>query len=284
VVSPALPSNRLGLLAGAGRLPVLVARAAAGRGFAVYAFGFKDLMDPELAEHCAAFFDFPFCRLGAMFDRIETEGVKRAVTIGGIAQTSVISGMPSFDDFALDLWRKLPDRRVDTIMEMLIADLARRGIEVLSAVDFLTDHLAPAGALTERKPSDKEWEDIHFGWDMARAIGRLDIGQTVVVKHRAVMAVEAVEGTDRAILRGGELAKGGAVVVKVAKPGQDMRYDVPAVGRETLENMRRAGAGVLALEAGKVLIVEKEAMRTWADEAGICLVGVRPEEWAEHGR
>lgn len=266
--------DKLGIFAGAGRLPVLVAASARSRGLEVVTCGFKGMMDPELAEHSARVYEFPFCRLGSLFAQMEDEGVGRAVTIGGIAQTSVIGGMPQFDDLALDVWRRLPDRRVDTIMTMLVNELAGRGVEILSAVDFLEDHLVSAGELTDRKPSEKEWEDIRFGFRMAKEIGRLDIGQTVVVKHRAVMAVEAVEGTDMAILRGGELGKGGSTVVKVAKPNQDMRFDVPAAGRETLERMRKAGAGVLALEAGKVLLVEKDSMITWAEESGICLVGV----------
>jgi UDP-2,3-diacylglucosamine hydrolase len=273
--------ERLGLLAGGGRLPVLVARAAAGRGLTVIGFGFEGMISPELAAACAQVFTFPFCKLEAMFSRIQAEGVCRAVTIGGIAQTSVIGGAPQFDALTLRLWRETPDHRVDTMMNILILELGRRGIEVLPALEFLTDHLAPAGAITARAPSADEGEDIRFGWKLARAIGRLDVGQTVVVKHRAVMAVEAVEGTDRAIQRGGELAKGGAVVVKTAKPGQDMRYDVPAVGVETVANMVRSGAAVLAMEAGKVLMVEREEMVAEADRAGLCLVGLTPEEMGD---
>lgn len=276
-------TKKLGLFVGHGRLPLLVAESARARGYEVLAFGFKGMMDEGLKEIATAVYDFPFCNLGAVFDRIEKEGIKEAVTIGGIAQTSVLEGMPQFDELALSLWKRLPDRRVDSIMEILIDVMTERGIEIAHAISFLTDHLAPGGGLTRKKASDKQWEDIRFGFRMAKAIGGLDIGQTVVAKHRAIRAVEAVEGTDRAILRGGELAQGGAVVVKVAKPGQDMRYDVPAVGMETVKAMQQTKSSVLAVETDKVLMVEREDMIAYADKKGIAIVGVSEEEAGEDG-
>ncbi|HUT51970.1 MAG TPA: UDP-2,3-diacylglucosamine diphosphatase LpxI [bacterium] len=274
-------ANKLGLLAGGGDLPLLIAASARAKGYEVEAFGFEGMMPPGLSEATSAFHEFPFCRLGDILARMEDRGVKKAVTIGSIAQMSVIGGMPRFDDLALEVWKRLPDRRVDTIMRALLELLFQRGIEVLKAVDFLEDRLAPPGAMTGREPNEKERDDISFGFNMAKAVGALDVGQTVVVKNRAVMAVEAVEGTDQAVLRGGDLAKGGAVVVKVAKPGQDLRFDVPVVGMQTLKNMQKAGASVLAVESGMVLMVEKEAMIAFADSAGIALVGVRGPGVAE---
>jgi DUF1009 family protein len=274
-------NNRLGLLAGGGELPLLIAATARAQGREVEAFGFEGMMAPGLGEVTSALHQFPFCRIGAILARMKERGIKRAVTIGGISQMSVIGGMPQFDDLALEVWKGLPDLRVDTIMRGIIGVLADHGIEVLKAVDFLEDYLAPCGNLTRRAPTAKESDDISFGFNMAKAVGALDVGQTVVVKNRAVMAVEAVEGTDQAVLRGGGLAGGGAVVVKVAKPGQDLRFDVPVVGMQTLENMRQAGAAVLAVEAGMVLMVEKEAMIALADSAGIAVVGVRGPGAAE---
>lgn len=270
-------NKRLALLAGAGRLPVLVAEAAIEQGYEVVAFGFTGMIAPALSGVASAVHDEPFCKLGALFARIEDEGIKQAVTIGGIAQTSFIGGMPQFDEAALDLWSRLPDRRVDSIMRVLIDDLARRGVVMLTALKFLGRHLAPAGPFTRRKPTDKEWDDIRFGFRMAKAVGGLDVGQTVVVKHRAVMAVEAVEGTDQAIRRGSGLAGGQAVVVKVAKPGQDLRFDVPAVGLETLLTMKDSKAEVLAVEAGIVLMVERDEMVARANELDLAMVGVGRE-------
>lgn len=271
-------------MAGSGLLPVLVARSARAQGLEMEAFGFRGMMDEALREAAAAYHDVPFCQLESLISRMEERRIKRAVTIGSIAQTSVLGGTPQFDELALTLWKRLKDRRVDSIMGILVDELSGRGIEVVEALRFLDDHLAPAGSFTEREPSDQEWKDIRFGFRLAKEIGGLDVGQTVVIKHRAVMAVEAVEGTDQAILRGGELAKGGAVVVKVAKPGQDMRFDVPTVGLETLENMRRSGASVLAVEAGMVLVVGKKAMIALADKAGIAMVGVGPGDLEGEGR
>jgi len=205
------------------------------------------------------------------------------VTIGSIAQTSVIQGTPQFDDLAISLWKQLPDMRVDSIMNILIDELAGRGIEVVGSLDFLKGYLAEPGELGAKKPEPRQWEDIEFGYKMAKAIGKYDIGQTVVVKDRAVMAVEAVEGTDQAIIRGGRLAKSGAVVVKTAKPGQDLRFDVPVAGIDTLESMKSVGAAVLAVEAGMVLMVDKKAMAQMADQNGICIVGVKPNDGSKNG-
>jgi DUF1009 family protein len=270
--------KKLGLLAGAGALPVLVAVSAKERGYKIVTFGFKDMMSPKLKDASAAFHEFPFARIEPLFQKMEAENITQAITIGGIARTSLIGGTPQFDDLALEIWRRMPDRRVDTIMGILVEELEKRGIRVIKAIDFLELFMAPPGEISASRPSPRQWEDIRFGFKMAKAIGGLDIGQTVVVKSRAVMAVEAIEGTDRAIARGGELAGDGAVVVKVAKPNQDMRFDVPAAGVETLESMRKAGAKVLAMEAGKVLMVDKEAMKALAQEEGISLVGVKENE------
>jgi len=277
-------TEKLALLAGKGILPVMVASAAVERGYSVEAFGFEGMVDSGLEQVCQEVHTFPFLRLNSLYEKILDQGIKKAVTIGGIAHASVLDGMPSFDDLALEMWKKLPDRRVDSIMEALIEELARKGVEVLEVIGFLTDNLAPRGALTKRKPSRKEWEDISFGFEMAKAIGGLDMGQTVVIKHRAVMAAEAVEGTDQAIRRGGELAREGAVVVKVAKPGQDLRFDVPAVGVDTLDAMADSGCSVLAVETGMVLMVDREAMVDRADRDGMCIVGLTGQQAKDRGK
>jgi len=276
-------TDKLGLLAGTGRLPVMVADSASRSGRRVHTFGFKGMMSPDLKKVSEEVHEFPFCQLGPVMDRMEEVGISQAVTIGSITQMSVLGGMPQFDDVALDIWRRLADRRVDTIMGELVKELLNRGIRIVEAIRFLEDHLVSPGVMTGRKPTEKEWQDIRFGFNMAKAIGGLDIGQTVVVKQRAVMAVEAVEGTDRAILRGGEIARHEAIVVKVAKPEQDMRFDVPAAGMETIGSMRKVKASVLALEAGKVLLVDKDNVVSAADDAGICIIGVTKEEAVENG-
>lgn len=274
-------TNKLALLAGNGILPATLAESAAARGYEVHAYGFEGMIAPEVRKAAASVFEVPFCKLGAVVEKMQADGMTRAVTIGSIAQMSVIGGMPQFDGLALELWKKLPDRRVDSIMRVLLDELKSRGIETLELPPFLDELLAPAGAIASRPPTAEEWEDIRFGFGLAKYIGGRDIGQTVVVKHRAVMAVEAVEGTDQAILRGGALAKGGAVVVKVAKPGQDLRFDIPTVGLETIASMKAHGSLTLAVEAGQVLTVDRGELVRRADAAGIAIVGVRQEETDE---
>ena len=159
-------------------------------------------------------------------------------------------------------------------MLAIVDELAKDGIEIVDQTAYLKPLLPPVGVLTKRRPTAEEAEDIRFGFAAAKAIGGLDIGQTVVVKQKAVMAVEAIEGTDACIRRGGELGRGRAVVVKVAKPNQDWRFDVPAVGRTTLQSMLESGCTVLAMEAGRTLFVEQEAVLSLANEKGVCICAV----------
>ncbi len=275
-------TDKLAILAGSGSLPALVARAARQKGYAVGAFGFEGVMSPKLAEEVDELFHVPFIQISSLLEKIKELGYDKAVTIGGVTQTSVVVGAPKFDDLALELWRQLPDRRVDTMMKKLLDTLEEYGIKVLKVTDFLGDHLAPSGELTDKKPEPHQMKDVRFGFHMAKAMGGLDVGQTVVVKNGAVMAVEAVEGTDQAIRRGSELGKGGVCVVKVAKPGQDLRFDVPAVGIETIETMRASNAALLAVEAGMVLMVEKGKVIQRANDLGIIVAGLTEEEAKAH--
>jgi DUF1009 family protein len=160
-------------------------------------------------------------------------------------------------------------------MLAIVKELEEEGFRVHDTTSFTKDLLCPERVLTRKKPSRTEWQDIEFGWKIAKELGQLDIGQTVVIKNMAVMAVEAIEGTDEAIMRGGHFAKSGAVVLKVSKPQQDMRFDVPVVGRGTLRTMKKAKAGVLAIEASKTIILDLNRFIEAADEAGIVVAGVR---------
>jgi hypothetical protein len=172
-----------------------------------------------------------------------------------------------------------PDNRDDTIVHAVIKEFAADGIAFESALDLCPELLVTPGVLTRRRPTPREEEDIAFGWELAREMGRLDVGQSVAVKERAVLAVEAIEGTDRAIARAGELCRaGGFVVVKVAKPHQDMRFDVPTVGTATIETMHRAGGRVLAIEAGRTIILDQPATVALAERYGISVVALREAE------
>ncbi len=176
---------------------------------------------------------------------------------------------------AVKLLFSLKDKSDDSILLAIAKELEKDGIKLLNTADFSSSLMTPEGILTDERLSENEWKDIAFGWKIAKEIGRLDIGQTVVVKDQAVMAVEAIEGTDEAILRGGKLAGEGAVVVKVAKPKQDMRFDVPVVGMNTLKSMIEVNARVLAIEAGKSILLQRKKVIKEADEAGVSVVGYK---------
>jgi DUF1009 family protein len=170
---------------------------------------------------------------------------------------------------------KVAIRSDDNLLRMIASMLEARGMPVMDPTPFLAEALAPEGVLGRHQPTAAEQADARYGLELARAIGRLDLGQTVVVKERCGVAVEALEGTDACILRGGDLARGGAVVVKAVKPQQDRRFDLPAIGPDTIEVMRKAGCRVLAVEAGATLVMDLEALIRLADKAGIAVVGLR---------
>jgi DUF1009 family protein len=193
--------------------------------------------------------------------------------LGGIKKTHVFTTVrPDFR--ALALATRLALWKDDDILREIAAELEREGITIRESTFGLQGILVEEGTLTRRAPSQKEWDDIRYGWEVARDIGRLDIGQCVVIKDRVVVAVEAVEGTDAAIKRGGGLAKDGAVVVKRSKPQQDLRFDLPAVGPRTIDVMQSVKASVLALEAGKTVLLDREVMLDKARQAGIAIVGI----------
>ncbi len=193
---------------------------------------------------------------------------------GKVSKSLIYQGKITPDMRAVKLLFTLKDRKDDTILQAITDEIESEGIRMMRTTDFAGDMLMPAGLLTQRRTTTAEDKDIAFGLGIAKEIGRVDIGQTVVVKGRAVMAVEAIEGTDEAIRRGGRLAGDGAVVVKVSKPQQDMRYDVPVVGLDTLRVMIEVRASVLAIEAGKALIIQRQEMISTANEAGISIIGV----------
>jgi DUF1009 family protein len=186
--------------------------------------------------------------------------------------------MPDWRTIKFWYMRRRRDNCDDTLLLGLIDEFARDGLRIESALTLCPELLVNPGVLTRRQPSTREQSDIAFGWNVAKEMGRLDVGQSVAIKEKAVLAVEAIEGTDRAILRAGELCRaGGFVVVKVAKPQQDMRFDVPTVGCTTVESLRRAGGRVLAIEAGKTILLDREQTIALADRYGLTIVALAPE-------
>jgi DUF1009 family protein len=269
---------KLGLIAGNGRFPVLVLEAACRLGHEVTVVAVKEEASPELdlaaaAAPAVAVHRVPLGHLGTVLDLFQQAGVTHAVMAGQVKHTKLFSVMP--DLTFMSLLARLRSKNTDAIIGA-VADLMRdRGIELVDSTSLLEPLLAHAGVMTRRAPTPEETATLAVGYRVADAIAGLDIGQTVVVKDTAVVAVEAMEGTDAVIGRAGDLAGAGVVVVKVAKPKQDMRFDVPVVGVPTIDAMRRAGASLLSLDAGKALMFDKPAMVGAADQAGIAIVGRR---------
>jgi len=267
----------LGLVAGGGQFPILCARAARKGGRRVVAVAHMGETDPELESEADNLVWIHLGQLGRLIKILKGAGVREALFAGTITKKRIFRDVrPDFR--ALSVWRRLHRRLDDGILRAVAAELEAEGIAVLPSTAFLTDLVMPAGVLTRRQPTADQWKDVDFGWRLARQIGSLDIGQCVVVKDRAVLAVEAIEGTDQTILRGGGLGGPGAVVVKVCKPNQDIRFDLPSLGLTTIERMVQAGAAVLAVETGRALFFDRDAAVALADRSGVSVVGVGEKE------
>ena len=269
--------RRVGLIAGNGRFPVLFARTARAEGAEVIAVAHEGETEPDLAEHVDSLTWIRVGQLEAIIRAFKERGVERAVMAGGIRKAALMEHF-SPDARALAFLSRLGTWSDDAVLRGVAAEIESEGIEVVESTLFLGSILTPEGSLTSRVPTDAEWRDVRYGFAVAKGIGHWDVGQTVVVKSGIVLAVEALEGTDAALSRGGELGRGGAVAVKASKPRQDLRFDVPAVGPKTVPVCAGAGIAVLALEAGKTLLLEREAMLSAAEAAGLAVVGVRADD------
>ncbi len=267
--------KKLGLIAGMGELPMAIALDARSKRRHIIAVGLESLADRAL-ESCVEEIKWINAgKLGEIIKYLKKSGVDEVVMAGKVPKALLYKGRVSPDLRAVKLLFNLKDRSDDSILLAIAEELKKDGLTLLNTTDFTAGLLTPEGVLTDSGPSEEEWKDIAFGWRIAKEMGRLDIGQTVVIKHQAVMAIEAIEGTDEAIKRGGKLAGSGAVVVKVSKPHQDMRFDVPVFGFDTLRSMQKVNARVLAVEAEKSIFLNREKLLREANAAGIAVVGFR---------
>ena len=240
--------------------------------------GFPGITDPALEPCVKEVVWLRLGQVGKVISALQSRGITRVVWAGKIEKSNLMNLWTLRPDRrALGIIRSLSDWRDDTILAAIAAELSGEGIVVDEISHWATRLMAPLGVLTRRAPNSKQYKDVAFGRTMAQGIGGLDIGQTVVVKNSAVIVVEAIEGTDRAIRRAGELNIQDSVVVKMAKPKQDMRFDVPGVGPSTIESMIAAQARVLAVEAGKTMITHADEMIRKANEAKISILGIPPE-------
>jgi len=278
----AVSPPRLGLIAGSGQFPLLVAEGAKRAGCHLTIVGLSGLADAALAGQADIFRWAGLARLGRWIRILKRNGATAVILAGAVRKTSMygrwrlLRNLPDWTSFRLWFFR-LRDKRNDTVLAAVADEFARHGIIMQDCVTYSSEHLAPEGVLTRGQPSASQLADAEFGWRMAKELGRLDIGQSVAVKETEVVAVEAIEGTDRMIERAGQLCpRGGWTMVKVAKPNQDMRFDVPTVGPETIANLACHGARMLVIEAGKTVILEREKMLADADRAGIVILSRSP--------
>ena len=264
------------LLAGRGLYPYLFAQRVKELGKRLVVISFPDHEEPILKELADQFFKIHFGQLGRLIRLLKRERVKEVALAGAIDKPQALwKARP--DVKALSLWRKLKNRHDDHLLRAIATKIEKEtGARVISPTVYLPELLTPRGVLTRKRPSKEQWEDIVFGYSMAKALGELDIGQCVVVARKMVVAVEAMEGTDATIRRAGEILKD-TVVVKVFKPKQDFRFDLPSAGPQTIETMIEASARVLVLEAGRSLFFERERALALADEAGMVVIGVGDE-------
>jgi DUF1009 family protein len=283
----AFARQRIGLMAGWGDYPLVIARALKRQSYEVCCQGLKGYTSEELADVCDDFRWTGMCKVGAGIRYFRRQGVRIATMAGKYPKLKLfqprafLRNLPDWRAvrrFAPLILARRGNLKDDTLMTELIAEFALDGISFRPPTDFVPELLVKYGQLTHRGPSDVQRKDVEFGWEVAKEMGRLDIGQTVVVKNRAVIAVEAIEGTDECIRRAGQLCPGGGfTVVKVAKPQQDMRFDVPTIGRHTLENIARSGGRVLAVEEGKTVIVNQPEVLELANRHRLVVVALRKD-------
>lgn len=263
---------KFGLIAGNGQFPFLVVEGARREGADLTVIAIKEETDKRIDEVAGSVTWVGIGQLGKMISHFKSSGVTKAIMAGQVKHVQIFSGALPDARMLKMLWN-LPKRNTDALIGGVADELAKEGIELIDSTYFLKENLATAGSLTKRKPSEIELGNIEYGLHIAEEIARLDLGQTIVVRAKACVAIEAMEGTDATIRRAGELANGKLTVIKVAKPDQDMRFDVPVVGIPTIETMIAAGATCLSLTAGKTLIFDRAEMLNLADKNGVCVVG-----------
>lgn len=275
-----MTTNKIGLIAGEGKMPVYIAQKAKTKGFEVYVAGAKGNAKEEDYQNIAdAFVPLRLGQMGACIRFFKEHGVTRVVMAGRVQHTSIFTNLMP-DLRGAKFLASLKNMQTKNILSRVIDEFKKDGLEFTNSALFLEDYMPKAGVLSTRKPTEEEEKVIAFGYKMAKAVAALDIGLTCVVSQNAVIAVEGMEGTDNCILRAGELyrksaeKKSAVAAVKVARPDQDARYDLPVIGKGTLENLHKAGIGVLAFEAEKTLVLDLEEVINLADKYKICVAAI----------
>lgn len=268
--------NKIGLIAGEGEFPIILARSLKEKNYQIVAVCFSNDQKEKLKNFTSEVFKISIGQFGKLIKIFKEREVRALIFLGKIDKSYALKvGIPDFK--ALSLWKRLKNREDNSILKSVVEELENEGFIIKGPSEFLQEYLTPEGIFTKRSPSIEEWEDIEYGFKIAKMIGSLDIGQCVVVKNKMTVAVEAMEGTDATILRAGKLRKN-AVVIKVAKPIQDLRMDLPVVGLRTVETLIKAGAKVLVLEAGKTFFLQKEEAVKLANKNNISILGYKGGE------
>lgn len=268
-----MKSKKIGLIAGSGQFPLIFARNAGTKGLRLAVAALVNEADPELADHADAIEWINLGQVKKIIQFFKRNDITEAVMMGAVRKTRMFSDVKP-DLKAIAMLAGMRTTHDDGLLRAFAAAMEKEGIAIRSATGLLPELLAPPGCWTRKKPTRSEKADIQLGWRLAKEIGRLDIGQCIVVGGGSVLAVEAIDGTDATIRRGGYLGEGTAVVVKVCKPDQDTRFDIPAAGIQTIQTMNESKAGVLAIEAGKTVVFDRKKMISLADALGICIVAV----------
>lgn len=271
----------LGLIAGQGRLPFLVADGARKAGLKVICAGLADNAEPRLAEHVDEFFYGAIARPGSWMRKLRRYGVSRTIMVGRVVKSNIytpwriVRYLPDWRAFRIWYWRlRHKDKRNDNVLNAIAEELASGGIILVDSTQYCKEHLATEGVLTRTKPTASVLADVEFGWPIVKEIGRLDIGQAIAVKEREIIAVEAIEGTAKMIERAGQLCrKGGWTLLKASKPNQDMRFDVPCIGPDTIESLVSNKACCVVVEKDKTIIIDKPQTLELADRLGVAVIG-----------
>jgi len=266
--------DKIGLIAGNRKFPLLVASAAKSKDYYIVAVAIKKDTSPKLKSIVDKIYWIGLSEFGRMLDIFKKEGITKVIMAGQISPHRLFSKEIKKDAQLNNLLESIKDKKADTIFAAIADKLKEAGLELLSSTMFVEQHLPKKGTLTKCSPDFSVWDDVYFGIHLAKAIAYLDIGQTVAVKAKAIVAVEALEGTDNLIRRAGRIARGGVTVVKVSKPKQDVRFDIPVIGLNTVKNLIKAGAVCLAIEADKTLFIDKEESLKLANKNGLSIVAV----------
>ncbi|MGB4521438.1 MAG: UDP-2,3-diacylglucosamine diphosphatase LpxI [Candidatus Omnitrophota bacterium] len=266
--------EKIGLIAGNRKFPIILAEAAKKNNYYIVAVAIKGDTSSKIKKFVDKIYWLNLSEFSSMFEIFKSEGITKVVMAGQISPRRLFSNEIKKDPQLKKILQDLKDKRADSIFSSIAEILKDSGLELLDSTLFLQDYLPKKGTLTKREPDFEVWEDVYFGFDLAKKIAALDIGQSVAIKNKAIVAIEALEGTDRLIRRAGNIAGCLTTIVKVSKPNQDKRFDIPVVGKNTLKNLIRAKAACLAIEAGKTLFIDEKESIKLADKKGISIVAV----------